>query len=248
VNAREQAKHHPARCLDTEVKETIFSFREQIWASLPSENQISTAESKSNNSEMELRQSREVELQSSYAPYRGHRAKICALSTDDLDSPVSLGFATGFGTRQSPQRPSGRGPDRVRASAHGERVQLVSLVHHQRGAAPGGGKVGRAVDAGLARRDALQTPHRLDADGHDLMVVKGNQPALAHELALVFQAARPALGRGVLVLSSRANLGAGARAGAVAAAGEHHASQRFPALARFCPYPALLPSPYPPLC
>lgn len=98
------------------------------------------------------------------------------------------------------------------ASAHGEKVHLVSVVRHESGTVLAQDKVALKVDErSIARTllsqvsltntvttmDALHTQVKLAqqilaAGGHYLMVVKGNQPALAEEIALAFQELPPA--------------------------------------------------------
>ena len=97
------------------------------------------------------------------------------------------------------------------ASAHGETVHLVRVVRHQSAAVLAQGQVAEKLDERQAAvqlltpdllvgtvttMDALHTQrtlaqHILDAGGHYLMVVKGNQPALLHDIALGFDALPP---------------------------------------------------------
>ena len=97
------------------------------------------------------------------------------------------------------------------ASGHGETVHLVSVVRHESGAVLAQEKVAVKLDERRVARtlladlplaqtvttmDALHTQvnlaqQLLNAGGHYLMVVKGNQPTLATEIALGFHELPP---------------------------------------------------------
>jgi len=97
------------------------------------------------------------------------------------------------------------------ASAHGETVHLVSVVRHQSAAVLAQCQVAEKLDerqaatqlltpdlltGTITTMDALHTQRTLaqqilDAGGHYLMVVKGNQPTLYHDIDLAFQVLPP---------------------------------------------------------
>jgi predicted transposase YbfD/YdcC len=132
------------------------------------------------------------------------------VGTIDTDDAVTGSVLSKTGERLRGQAVDGKTVKG--ASGHGETVHLVSVVRHESGAVLAQDKVAVKLDErGVARTllaalplaqtvttmDALHTQVKLaqqllDGKGHYLMVVKGNQPTLAAEIALAFQELPPA--------------------------------------------------------